>query len=107
MNKEEKNADSKLSRISLWTTGIFASLVFIAATNPPDMIIWLNLVALGGLQAVFLWPLVFGLYWSKASATGAFSSMVVGLGVYIGLVWFKPIRRHQSDPRLTTLSTPG
>lgn len=54
------------------------------------MIIWLNLVALGGLQAVFLWPLVFGLYWSKASATGAFSSMVIGLGVYISLVWLKP-----------------
>lgn len=87
---EDKRADSKLNRISLWTTAIFASLVFVAATNPPDMIIWLNLVALGGLQAVFLWPLVFGLYWSKASATGAFSSMVIGLGVYISLVWIKP-----------------
>ena len=87
---EDKRADSKLNRISLWTTAIFASLVFVAATNPPDMIIWLNLVALGGLQAVFLWPLVLGLYWSKASATGAFSSMVIGLGVYISLVWIKP-----------------
>lgn len=86
----EINADRKLSRISLWTTGIFASLVFVAATNPPDMIIWLNLVALGGLQAVFLWPLVFGLYWSKASAFGALSSMVIGLGVYISLIMIKP-----------------
>ncbi|NIY94361.1 sodium/pantothenate symporter [Vibrio diazotrophicus] len=86
---EDQNADKKLSRISLWTTGIFASLVFVAATNPPDMIIWLNLVALGGLQAVFLWPLVLGLYWSRASSTGALSSMVFGLSVYISLVLLK------------------
>jgi sodium/pantothenate symporter len=88
---KENNADHKLSRISLWTTGIFASLVFVAATNPPDMIIWLNLVALGGLQAVFLWPLVFGLYWSKASAFGALSSMVIGLGIYISLIGSSPV----------------
>jgi sodium/pantothenate symporter len=87
---KDRNAETKLKRISLWTTIIYASLVFVAATNPPDMIIWLNLVALGGLQAVFLWLLVFGLHWSKASATGALSSMVIGLGVYISLVWTKP-----------------
>ncbi len=67
---KEDNAESKLNRMSLWITGIFALLVFFAATNPPDMIVWLNLIALGGLQAVFLWPLVLGLYWEKASATG-------------------------------------
>jgi sodium/pantothenate symporter len=26
------------------------------------MIIWLNLLAFGGLEAVFLWPLVLGLW---------------------------------------------
>ncbi|KUI99682.1 sodium/pantothenate symporter [Vibrio sp. MEBiC08052] len=86
----EAQGERKLSRLSIWVTGIFALLVFLAATHPPDMIIWLNLMALGGLQAVFLWPLVLGLYWSKASATGALSSMVVGLGSYISLVAFKP-----------------
>ncbi len=87
---EEQNAERKLNKLSLWITGIFALLVFCAATNPPDMIIWLNLMALGGLQAVFLWPLILGLYWSKASATGAVSSMVVGLGTYISLMLIKP-----------------
>lgn len=86
----EERGERKLSRLSVWVTAIFALLVFLAATHPPDMIIWLNLMALGGLQAVFLWPLVLGLYWSKASATGALSSMVVGLGSYISLVAFKP-----------------
>ncbi len=36
----------------------------------PEMIIWLNLLAFGGLQAVFLWPLVLGLYWSRANGPG-------------------------------------
>ncbi len=42
------------------------------------MIIWLNLLAFGGLEAVFLWPLVLGLYWERANAAGALSAMIVG-----------------------------
>lgn len=40
------------------------------------MIIWLNLLPVG--QAVFLWPLVPGLYWERANAKGALSAMIVG-----------------------------
>ncbi|WEM44072.1 sodium/pantothenate symporter [Photobacterium sp. DA100] len=83
-------AESRLPKLSLWVTGIFSLLVFVAATNPPDMIIWLNLLAFGGMQAVFLWPLVLGLYWKRASATGAFASMVSGLACYIALSMLKP-----------------
>ncbi|WP_305815883.1 sodium/pantothenate symporter [Photobacterium leiognathi] len=85
-----EHAEKRLPKLSLWVTGIFSGLVFIAAMNPPDMIIWLNLLAFGSLQAVFLWPLVLGLYWKKASATGAFASMVVGLSSYIILSFSKP-----------------
>ncbi|EKO3577808.1 sodium/pantothenate symporter [Vibrio metschnikovii] len=87
---DEPQAESKLTRLSLWVTMIFALLVFFAATNPPEMIVWLNLMALGGLQAVFLWPLVLGLYWKKSSSTGALSSMIVGLSTYTSLMWLKP-----------------
>jgi sodium/pantothenate symporter len=87
---ESRQAGRRLNRLSLWITGIFTLLVFCAATHPPEMIIWLNLLALGGLQAVFLWPLVLGLYWSKASATGALGSMLVGLTIYTVLTWMKP-----------------
>lgn len=62
------------------------------------MIIWLNLLAFGGLQAVFLWPLVLGLYWEKANAYGAISSMITGATSYtllasfnIHLLGFHPI----------------
>ncbi|MFD2175969.1 sodium/pantothenate symporter [Veronia pacifica] len=82
--------EKKLPRLSLWVTGIFSVLVFIAAVNPPEMIIWLNLVAFGGMQAVFLWPLVLGLYWRKATAEGALASMVTGAGSYIWFTVVKP-----------------
>lgn len=46
---------------------ILTALLILAALNPPDMIIWLNLFAFGGLEAAFLWVIVLGLYWDKAN----------------------------------------
>lgn len=80
--QDKEQAQKKLPRLSLWVTGIFSVLVYIAAMNPPDMLIWLNMLAFGGMEAVFLWPLVLGLYWKRASATGALASMFIGLSSY-------------------------
>lgn len=71
-----------LQRLSFYTTAILGLIVFGASFNPPDLIVWLNLFAFGGLQAAFLWPLVLGLYWKRANAMGALASMVVGVGSY-------------------------
>lgn len=87
---EAADAEQRLPKLSLWVTGIFSALVFVAAMNPPDMLIWLNLLAFGGMQAVFLWPLVLGLYWKKASAVGALASMLTGLTTYASLAILKP-----------------
>ena len=91
-----------LKRMSGMITLVLGLLLLLAAWNPPDMIIWLNLLAFGGLEAVFLWPLVLGLYWEKANAAGALSGMLVGAAVYtllasldIQLLGFHPI-----DPAL-------
>lgn len=70
-------------------TFLLGLLLLIAAWNPPDMLIWLNLLAFGGLEAVFLWPLVLGLYWEKANAAGALSAMIVGALSYTLLASFK------------------
>ena len=64
-------------------------LAVLAASSPPDMIIWLNLMAMGALEAVFLWPLLCGLYWRKANASGALMSVVIGLVSYIALMSFE------------------
>lgn len=87
---------SSLTTLSLTILLIFASL------NPPDMIIWLNLFAFGGLEAAFLWVIILGLYWDKANAYGALSSMIVGLASYVILTTtgFKIFNFHQIVPSL-------
>ena len=62
--------ESKLKLFSTLTTLTLTIGVFLLAFNPPDMLIWLNLLSLGGLEATFLWVIVLGLYWEKANATG-------------------------------------
>jgi len=81
--------ESKLKLFSTLTTLTFTFLLVFAALNPPDMLIWLNLLSLGGLEATFLWVIVLGLYWDKANATGAMSSMLVGLISYVIISTFK------------------
>ena len=85
------NAIHNEKRIRLFSTITTLSLTLLAlafAFNPPDMLIWLNLLSLGGLEATFLWVIVLGLYWKKANATGAICSMAVGLGSYVLLTSF-------------------
>ncbi|WP_034917399.1 sodium/pantothenate symporter [Erwinia sp. 9145] len=91
-----------LKRLSGAITLMLGLLLLLAAWNPPDMIIWLNLLAFGGLEAVFLWPLVLGLYWEKANAAGALSSMIVGAGCYtlLASLSLQPLGFHPIVPAL-------
>lgn len=83
---QQSENERHLRRLSGGITLALGLLLMLAAWNPPDMLIWLNLLAFGGLEAVFLWPLVLGLYWSRANACGAISAMLVGAGCYTLLV---------------------
>ncbi|WP_064431708.1 sodium/pantothenate symporter [[Haemophilus] ducreyi] len=83
------NNEKKLTYFSTITTLTFSVLLVFAALNPPDMLIWLNLLSLGGLEATFLWVIVLGLYWDKANALGAISSMAAGLCSYVVMATFK------------------
>lgn len=82
MRPNTKFSDKLLTRLSVTITYFFGGLLILAAWKPPEMIIWLNLLAFGGLEAVFLWPLVLGLYWKKANSTGALCSMLAGATSY-------------------------
>jgi len=42
----------RIGRISSVITLILTALLIFASLNPPDMIIWLNLFAFGGLEAI-------------------------------------------------------
>ncbi|AHG78433.1 sodium/pantothenate symporter [Mannheimia varigena] len=83
------NNEKKIKCFSTITTLSFTILLVFAALNPPDMLIWLNLLSLGGLEATFLWVIVLGLYWKKANAAGAICSMLAGLISYVIITTFK------------------
>jgi sodium/pantothenate symporter len=75
----------RVKRISFLSTACIGLLVFAAALNPPDLLVWINLFAFGGLEASFLWPIVLGLYWKKANAAGAICSALAGLVCFFAL----------------------
>lgn len=76
-------SEQRVKRMSVSVTAILGIIVFLMALNPPDLIIWLNLFAFGGLEAAFIWPIVLGLYWEKGNKYGALASMITGVGVYV------------------------
>ena len=84
LNFIKKDATEKqIKNTSLIVTTIIGLAVLIFALNPPNLLVWLNLFSFGGLESVFIWPIVFGLYWSRGNKYGACISMIVGMGSYI------------------------
>ncbi len=86
----EKVNPKKIKRLSIITTASIGSLVFLAALQPPDLLVWINLFAFGGLEATFFLPIILGLYWKKANASGALFSVFSGVGVFFALSIIKP-----------------
>jgi sodium/pantothenate symporter len=76
-------AVKKTARITFVSSIVLGVIIFIAAYNPPDLMVWLNLYANAGLISTFLWPIILGLYWKRANTAGAFASIVTGIGSYI------------------------
>ncbi|MCG7337374.1 sodium/pantothenate symporter [Sporosarcina sp. ACRSM] len=69
--------------ISFGVTGVLGIIVFLLALQPPELLIFLNLFAFGGLEAAFIWPVVLGLYWKYGNKYGAIASMITGIASYI------------------------
>ncbi len=79
-----------LKKTSTWITAVVGLLVFVAAIEPPDLLVWINLFAFGGLEAAFLCPIVLGLYCDYGNAKGALASIVCGVSIFIVLTVVKP-----------------
>lgn len=84
-NDESRLPPRKVRMMSVMVTGVVGVLVFFAAMKPPSLLVWINLFAFGGLEAVFFCPTIFGLYWRRANSTGAMLSMLVGCASFF---WF-------------------
>ncbi|MCD8036914.1 MAG: sodium/pantothenate symporter [Clostridiales bacterium] len=82
-DSSDEKINKKVPKYSFMITVILGIVVFIFALSPPDIIVWINLFAMGGLEATFFWPLIGGLYWKKGNSTCCIWSIVVGLAVFI------------------------
>lgn len=89
-NMINKNKMKRTAKITFISAIVIGSIVFIAAFNPPELMVWLNLHALSGLIATFLWPIILGLYWKRANTAGAFASILFGVGSYLFFYYYLP-----------------
>lgn len=87
---EPKAEEKRVRSLSMGITALLGIIVVLLSLNPPDLIIWLNLFSMGGLEAAFIWPIVLGLYWNKGNKYGALTSMIIGAGSYIVFENFYP-----------------
>lgn len=98
---KEREVSERTIRFASKTISIsLGGIIFLLALNPPDLLVMMNLMFLAGQEAIFFCPILFGLYWKRANATGALASMFVGLGSYIFL-FIKDIKimgTHQIVP---------
>lgn len=94
--------EKKVSRFSLLVTLLIGVLALILAINPPTILVWINLFAMGGLEATFFWPLIGGLYWKKGTAKGCIVSTLVGLAsfIFFNRVKIAPFGIHEIIPAL-------
>lgn len=83
-------SDERVTGLSYLVTAAIGIGVVLLSLTPPDYLQFVVLYAIGGLEATFFAPIVFALYWKRASRWGAISSMYLGLGSYLLLSIFLP-----------------
>ncbi len=72
-------SDKKIKLISRVSVAIFAVVTVLLAINPPVLLAWLISMGIGIMLACFVTPLLFGLYWKRATREGGIWSMFTGL----------------------------
>lgn len=75
--------ERKIAFLSIFTTLLIGIIVFLFTIYPPDIIVWINLFAMGGLECAFFAPIILGLYWKRANASGAVASAVFGVASFL------------------------
>ncbi|GAE93387.1 pantothenate:Na+ symporter [Gracilibacillus boraciitolerans JCM 21714] len=87
---QPETSRKKVRTLSMSVTAILGVIVYLIAINPPDLIIWLNLYTIGGLESAFIWPVVMGIYWKNGNKHGAIAALIFGFISYILLQAFYP-----------------
>ncbi|MEC5423315.1 sodium/pantothenate symporter [Virgibacillus sp. C22-A2] len=84
LNYINPNASEKsITKLSYYSTLIIGIVVLLITLNPPELIQFVVIFAIGGLEATLFAVIVFGLYWKRANKWGAIFSMCIGFVSYI------------------------
>lgn len=70
--------DENVMKLSKVVTVIIGIIVICFGVFQPGSIFEINLFAFSGM-AIFVMPILFGIYWKKATAKGAIASVIVGI----------------------------
>lgn len=81
--------EKNLSKSSFMVTFLIGAIVFLLTLTPPQIIFWVNLFAMGGLESCFFWPLVGGIFYRKGNRQAAISSSLIGVATYVISYQFK------------------
>ncbi|MFC2075904.1 sodium:solute symporter [candidate division KSB1 bacterium] len=71
--------DRKVNRVSRGGVVVFSIITVLLAIKPPALLAWLIWMGVGIMLACFVTPLLFGLYWKRATREGGIWSMSAGL----------------------------
>ena len=102
-------AEARIRRLSYLCTVCVGVGAVVASVNPPQFLQDIIVYAGSGLAACFLAPMVFALYWPRATAAGCMVGMAGGflahLGLYAAGIWvngsfYVPLRVLNMDPIL-------
>ena len=98
--KQKNNSEVspvRLKILSMVTTAVIGTIVFVIALTPPSLIWLINMFAFGGLETAFFWTLLLGLFWKKSNKLAAMLSMTGGTVIYCATqaAGFKILNLHQ------------
>ncbi len=83
MNPEAE--EKTIKYLSYLCTMLVGSIAMVVAINPPDFLQDIIVYVGSGLAACFLAPVVFMLYWPRATETGCIAGMMSGFGAHFGM----------------------
>ena len=86
--KKIASYDKNFNKMSFGATLVIGVVTMLLTLDPPDIIFFLNLFAMGGLECAFFMPLVGGAFCKWGTRQGAIASALGGCVVYVFCYYF-------------------
>ena len=112
-NIQPDASEATVKKMSYLCTLLVGTVAMLVAVNPPDFLQDIIVYVGSGLAACFLAPVVFLLYWPRATETGCIIGMLSGFGAHFSMYtagifmngsFFRPYRLFDFDPIIVGLA---